>query len=52
MAQEKILHIGVILKGRNTERFLEIKKAKGITNNGEVVRLLINEYWETLALEE
>lgn len=48
MTEETTLHLGVLLKGRNLQRFLEIKKAKGLKNSGDVVRLLINEYWITL----
>jgi hypothetical protein len=28
------------------DRFREIKRVKGLTNNTEVVRLIINEYFE------
>lgn len=48
MTEEKTLKLGVTIRGENLRKFLEIKKAKGIHNNGEIVRLLINEYWLSL----
>lgn len=46
--EEKPLKLGVTLEGENRRKFLAIKDAKGIKNNGEVVRLLINEFYLTL----
>jgi len=47
MSQGKnILDIRVKLKGEVRTRFLRIKNAKGLTNNTEVLRLIINEYFE------
>lgn len=43
---KNILDIRVKLKGDVRTRFLQIKKAKGLTNNTEVLRLIINEYFE------
>ena len=48
MSEKKSLTVSVILHGENLKRFLEIKKAKGIVNNAEVFRLVINEYWLTV----
>ena len=54
MSQAKnILDIRVKLKGEVRTRFLQIKKAKGLTNNTEVLRLIINEYFDkNLAKED
>jgi hypothetical protein len=54
MSQGKnILDIRVKLKGEVRTRFLRIKNAKGLTNNTEVLRLIINEYFEkNLAKED
>jgi len=43
---KNILDIRVKLKGEVRTRFLRIKSAKGLTNNTEVLRLIINEYFE------
>lgn len=48
MSEKKVLTVSVILCGENLKKFLEIKEAKGIVNNAEVVRLVVNEYWLTL----
>ena len=42
----EVLDIRLRLNGEVKSRFLEIKKAKGLTNNTEVLRLVINEYFE------
>jgi hypothetical protein len=39
----------VTLSGEAQEHFLAIKKAKGLTDNAEVARLIINWYAEKLA---
>jgi hypothetical protein len=44
--EESILDIRLRLTGQAKERFLKIKTSKGLTNNTEVVRLIINEYYE------
>jgi hypothetical protein len=46
MSEEKVLDIRLRLNGQIKERFLVIKTAKGLTNNTEVLRLIINEYFE------
>jgi len=40
------LKIGVNLDGEVKERFLAIKKSKGLSSNAEVLRLIICEYFE------
>jgi len=42
--QEEVLDIRLRLEGEVKERFLKIKEAKGLTNNTEVMRLIIKEY--------
>jgi hypothetical protein len=44
--EEEILDIRIRLRGEVKDRFREIKRVKGLTNNTEVVRLIINEYYE------
>jgi hypothetical protein len=46
-----IVDIRVKLIGEVKDRFLKIKKAKGLTNNTEVVRLAINECFEKMVRE-
>ena len=46
MPSEKVLDIRLRLNGQIKDRFLKIKTAKGLTNNTEVLRLIINEYFE------
>jgi len=46
MSEEKVLDIRLRLNGQIREQFLKIKRAKGLTNNTEVLRLIINEYSE------
>ncbi|MBS7635742.1 hypothetical protein KEJ37_00110 [Candidatus Bathyarchaeota archaeon] len=43
---KKVLDIRLRLTGEVRTRFLEIKRAKGLTNSTEVLRLIINEYFE------
>lgn len=50
--EDEIVDIRVRLNGEIKRRFLEIKKAKGLTNNTEVVRLIINEYFEANLTKE
>jgi len=45
MSQEKILRLNIVLKGDVARKFQQIKKMKGLTNNTELVRLLLSE-WE------
>ena len=47
MAQKEVVDIRLRLKGKVKKRFLEIKNAKGLVNNTDVCRLIINEYFET-----
>jgi len=47
-----ILDIRLRLRGPVKNRFLEIKNAKGLTNNTEVLRLIINEYFEKKLAKE
>jgi len=42
--ENEILDIRLKLEGETRERFLKIKESKGLTNNTEVLRLLITEY--------
>lgn len=51
MLMEKIVKINCILSGDSADKFLEIKKAKGIIQNTEVIRLLVNECHRKLVLE-
>lgn len=46
MANEfKVLDIRLTLKGKVRERFLALKGFKGLTNDTEVCRLIISEYF-------
>jgi len=47
-----VLDIRVRLTGEVKTKFLEIKNAKGLTNNTEVLRLIINEYFEKKLAKE
>jgi len=49
---EQVLDIRLRLSGQVKTRFLEIKRAKGLTNNTEVLRLIINEYFEKKLAKE
>ena len=42
--ESEVLDIRLRLQGQVKAHFLQIKDAKGLTNNTEVLRLLINEY--------
>lgn len=46
MSVKQVLDIRLRLSGEIKDRFLEIKRGKGLTNNTEVLRLIINEYYE------
>lgn len=53
MADEnEILDIRLRLDGEPKQRFLDIKNAKGLTNNTEVLRLIINEYHKLFIQKE
>jgi len=43
--KNKALEIQASLKGKVKERFLEIKRFKGLADD-EILRLMINEYFE------
>ena len=43
---DHVLDIRIRLTGEVKARFLEIKHTKGLTNSTEVLRLIINEYFE------
>jgi hypothetical protein len=43
---EKVLNIRLRLNGQIKGRLLEIKTAKGLTNNTKALGLIINEYFE------
>ncbi len=48
MAEKKqVLDVQIILKGREKDRFLKIKRFTGLSDD-EVLRVLINEYFEKL----
>ena len=42
---DKVLDIRLTLKGKVRERFLALKDFKGLTNDTEVCRLIISEYF-------
>ena len=42
---EEKVDLRVILEGDNAKQFLAIKKAKGISQNTEVVRAVINDFF-------
>ena len=44
---EGILRLAVNLKGKNAKRFLEIKDKLGIRSGTDVLRWLINWYYES-----
>jgi len=50
--QETQVDIRLRLKGQVKTRFLDIKKLLGLTNNTEVLRLIINEYFEKKLVKE
>lgn len=43
--EDKVLDIRLTLKGKVKERFLALKDFKGLTNDTEVCRLIISEYF-------
>jgi hypothetical protein len=52
MNEREVLDIRLRLNGEVKTRFLEIKRAKGLTNNTEVLRLIINEYFDKKLAKE
>ena len=51
-SQNEPLDMRLILKGMVKDRFLKIKQKLGLNNNTEVVRFLINNYYEEKIAEE
>lgn len=49
--QEKRIKINCILKGAVAEKFIDIKNCKGLENNTEVIRLIINELYPSIVKE-
>jgi len=47
MAEERV-DIRIRLEGKVRDRFLEIKKVKGLKTNTEVIRALITEYYNQI----
>lgn len=43
--EEKLVKINCLLHGESAERFVAIKKFKGIENKTEVIRSLISDFW-------
>jgi len=52
MTENQRIEVRVVLNGEVAQRFLEIKKRKGIGNNADVVRFVISEYYEEMRREE
>jgi len=49
--EEKVVKINCVLQDESAERFKEIKRRKGLKQNTEVIRLIINELFEQLQKE-
>jgi antitoxin component of RelBE/YafQ-DinJ toxin-antitoxin module len=49
--EEEIVDIRIRLAGEVKDRFQKIKRRAGLTNNTEVVRLVINYYYEKNFME-
>ena len=43
--EKESLGLNVILEGEVKQKFLEIKRKKGLKNNSEVIRAIIKEFW-------
>jgi hypothetical protein len=52
MAKEQIVDIRVKLKGEVGNRFQRIKRRSGLNSNTEVVRFIINDYYEKIFVKE
>lgn len=52
MVEEEIVDIRVKLFGEVRDRFQRIKRRSGLTNNTEVVRFIINDYYEKNFVKE
>jgi len=48
MTESQKLEVRVVLNGEVAQRFLEIKRRKGIGNNADVVRFVVSEYYEQM----
>lgn len=48
MTENQKLEVRVVLEGEVAQRFLAIKKRKGIGNNADVVRFVVSEYYEQM----
>lgn len=46
MQKTEIVDIRLILKGEIAEKLLKIKEKLGLANNSEVLRFVINNYYE------
>jgi len=46
MGNEEIIDIRCKLENELAKRFLQIKKALGLTKNTEVFRAVLNDYWD------
>jgi hypothetical protein len=44
--KKQVLDIEVTLSGQVKDKFLEIKRGKGLTDDAEVLKLIINEYFK------
>jgi len=44
--KKRVLDIKLTLNGQIKDRFLEVKRAKGLINDADVLGLIINEYFE------
>jgi len=44
--KKQVLDIKLTLNGQVKDRFLEVKRAKGLTSDTDVLGLIINEYFE------
>jgi hypothetical protein len=44
--KKQVFDMEVTLSGRVKDKFLEIKRARGLTEDTEVIKLVINEYFK------
>jgi len=49
--KKRMIELQIDLSGETKERFLAIKRAKGLADD-EVLQLMINEYFEKLAADK
>lgn len=50
--EHEVLDIRLMLQGEVKDRFLKIKNKKKLRNNTEILRLIINEYYEQNVQED